>query len=49
MHRITEDRSATARRAYRLLETGALLEDAEATHLRRQWAMAQASSFAPGT
>ncbi len=47
MHRITEDRSATARRAYDLLETGALLEGAEATHLKRQWAMAQAASFAP--
>ncbi|MEO9970955.1 MAG: FMN-binding glutamate synthase family protein [Hyphomonadaceae bacterium] len=49
MHRITEDRSATARRAYRLLETGALLENPEATHLSREWDMAQTTSFMPKT
>ena len=49
MHRITEDRSATARRAYRLLETGALLENPEATHLSREWDMAQTTSFLPRT
>lgn len=47
MHRVTEDIAKTSDRAYRLLEPGELLQSAETTHLRREWALAQAKSFAP--
>lgn len=47
MHRVTEDQTRTADRAYQLLETGALLDSPNATHLKREWAMAQSGTFAP--
>ncbi len=47
MHRVTEDIARPADRAYDLLLPGELIEDADATHLKREWAMAQATSFAP--
>lgn len=47
MHRVTEDISRPADQAYRLLEAGELLDAASGTHLSREWAMAQAASFAP--
>jgi len=47
MHRVTEDLARTADRAYRLIETGALLSAPEGTHLKREWDMAQAHTFAP--
>jgi len=46
MHRVTEDRARTADRAYQLLEAGELLNAPETTHLKREWAMAQAHTFA---
>ena len=49
MHRVTEDRAEPGHRAYDLLEKGALVDDHGATHLSREWAMAQADSFAPAT
>jgi glutamate synthase domain-containing protein 2 len=47
MHRVTEDRARTADRAYQLLEPGELLNAPETTHLKREWALAQAHTFAP--
>lgn len=47
MHRVTEDVAVTAERAYQLVSKGGLLEDPGSTPLSREWAMAQASSFAP--
>ena len=47
MHRVTEDKAYTAERAYELLLEGELLSNAGDTHLNREWAMAQASSFDP--
>ena len=47
MHRVTEDIAKPADRAYRLVETGELIDAPERTHLKREWAMAQAASFAP--
>ncbi|MEL7453757.1 MAG: FMN-binding glutamate synthase family protein [Pseudomonadota bacterium] len=47
MHRVTEDIAMTAERAYRLIQPGALLSDADETHLGYEWRMAQAESFAP--
>ena len=47
MHRVTEDIARPADRAYQLVEPGEFLERPEATHLKREWAMAQAASFAP--
>lgn len=47
MHRITEHTAEPGHRAYKLLETGALLEGAASTHLANEWAMAQAASFKP--
>lgn len=47
MQRLTEHIAEPGHRAYTLLETGALLDGAEATHLAREWAMAQAGSFKP--
>jgi len=47
MHRVTEDIARPADRAYRLVETGELLSDPDGCHLQREWAMAQAGSFAP--
>lgn len=49
MHRVTEDRARTADKAYQLLEAGELLSRPETTHLRREWAMAQAHTFAAKT
>ena len=45
MHRVTEDIAAPGHRAYQLLETGSLLADPGATHLAREWDLAQADSF----
>jgi glutamate synthase domain-containing protein 2 len=45
MHRVTEDIERTADVAYDLLQPGALLGDAGATHLADDWRMAQAASF----
>lgn len=47
MHRITEDRAHTAERAYQLLDAGELINSPETTHLKREWAMAQAHTFDP--
>ncbi len=47
MHWSSKDTARPAHRAYDLLESGALLADAEATHLSKEWAMAQSGSFAP--
>ncbi len=47
MHRVTEDIVRPADEAYDLLANGALLADPNATHLAREWAMAQAGSFKP--
>ncbi|GGB78429.1 FMN-binding glutamate synthase family protein [Henriciella pelagia] len=45
MHRVTEDIAAPGHRAYQLLEPGSLLADPGATHLAREWDLAQADSF----
>ena len=47
MHRVTEDIVHTAEHAYQLLRPGELLDDPDATPLKREWHMAQAHSFAP--
>ena len=47
MLRVTEDIARTGVRAYRLVEPGELLAAPENTHLKREWALAQAASFAP--
>ena len=47
MHKVTQDVAQPAHRAYNLLEPGVLISGAEDTHLAREWAMAQADSFAP--
>ncbi|MCF6329173.1 MAG: FMN-binding glutamate synthase family protein [Henriciella sp.] len=47
IHRVTTDIVKPGHRAYELLEPGALLETAKATHLANEWAMAQAGSFTP--
>ena len=47
MHRVTEDTAVTADKAYQLLAPGELIDRPAATHLTREWAMAQAASFAP--
>lgn len=47
MHRVTEDLAKTANRAYDLLAPGALVDAPDETALAREWAMAQASTFAP--
>ncbi|MEM9739440.1 MAG: FMN-binding glutamate synthase family protein, partial [Pseudomonadota bacterium] len=47
MHRITEDVSRPLNMAYDLLEPGALIENASATHLATLWAIAQTESFRP--
>lgn len=47
MHRLTQDLAAPGHRAYQLLETGALLADPGATHLAREWELAQADTFSP--
>ncbi len=47
MHRVTTDIAQPSHRAYNLLERGALLDDAGATPLANEWAMAQARSFEP--
>jgi len=49
MHRVTTDIVKPGHRAYKLLEPGALLETASATHLANEWAMAQAGSFTPAS
>ena len=49
MHRVTEDIAKPADRAYRLVEPGELIDAPERTHLKREWAMAQAASFAPSS
>ena len=49
MHRVTEDVAVTADQAYQLLARNELLDRPATTHLRREWAMAQASSFSPLT
>lgn len=47
MQRVTERIARPADRALRLLEPGALLDDPDRTHLRVEWAKAQAASFQP--
>ena len=47
MHRVTEDVARPADRAYQLVEPREFLTNPDATHLRREWAMAQAASFDP--
>ncbi len=47
MHRVTEDIAEPGHLAYQLLERGALLEDAQATHLAAEWDLAQADRFTP--
>ena len=47
MHRVTEDIAEPGHRAYKLLEPGVLLADPGSTPLHREWAMAQANTFAP--
>ncbi len=49
MHRVTEDIARTAERAYRFVEPDELLESPHTTHLKREWALAQAASFAPAS
>ena len=49
MHRVTEDIAEPGQRAYNLLQPGELLSAPDATHLSREWAMAQAGSFAPAS
>lgn len=46
IHRVTEDIARPADQAYRLVEAGELLSDPDGTHLKREWAKAQAASFA---
>ena len=47
MHRVTEDIAEPGHRAYKLLDTGVLLDDPGSTPLTREWSMAQAESFEP--
>ena len=47
IHRVTEDIARTADRAYRLVEPGELVDNPGATHLKNEWAKAQAASFEP--
>jgi glutamate synthase domain-containing protein 2 len=47
MHRVTEDITLPAHRAYGLLEWNALLDAPTDTKLANEWAMAQAASFRP--
>ncbi|MEL7481908.1 MAG: FMN-binding glutamate synthase family protein [Pseudomonadota bacterium] len=49
MRRITEDRGISAETAYQLVAPSALVDDPSATTLAREWAMAQADTFAPAT
>ncbi|MEL6662495.1 MAG: FMN-binding glutamate synthase family protein [Pseudomonadota bacterium] len=45
MHRVTEDTAMPLDQAFGLLAPGALVDDAEATHLAAYWKQAQADSF----
>ena len=47
MHRVTEDISYTAERAYQLISNGQLLDAPDETQLAEEWRMAQAASFHP--
>ncbi len=47
MHRISEDTAVPADQAYRLVANNELLDRPGATHLKREWSMAQSGSFAP--
>ncbi|MEO0817924.1 MAG: FMN-binding glutamate synthase family protein [Pseudomonadota bacterium] len=47
MHRVTEDVARPLDQAYGLLEPGALINNAGATHLGQSWQAAQAASFRP--
>ncbi|MEZ5955415.1 MAG: FMN-binding glutamate synthase family protein [Hyphomonas sp.] len=47
MHRVTEDIVRPADESYDLLQRGQLLHDADATHLAKEWNLAQAGSFRP--
>jgi len=47
MHWASKDRARPAHAAYDLLERGSLLDDADATHLHKEWAMADVASFTP--
>ncbi len=49
IRRIDDRHTAEGSVAFRLLEKGALIEDAGATHLAQDWKRAQAVSFAPAT
>lgn len=46
-HRVSATEARPADHVYRLLETGALLDAPDETHLAADWARAQAGSFAP--
>ena len=46
-HRITADLARPADECYPLLSEGQLIDDPESTNLARDWARAQATSFAP--
>ena len=47
MHRVTEDLALPADQAYQLLDPRELLDRPAATHLKQEWALAQAQSFDP--
>lgn len=49
MQRVSEDKAYTAERVYQLLQNGELLDNADGTHLKREWADAQAHTFAPAS